>query len=198
MCGRYYVKDDLESEIRRVLKQSGGDCDLPMPGMQSRDVHPSEAAAVIASRTDKQLTCEEMTWGFPNPKNTGLLINARSETVFDKPMFSDGILHRRCVIPASGFYEWDHAKNKVTFTREDSTPVWLGGLFSSFGDTCRFVILTTGANASMLPVHDRMPVILDEGQINEWINDGSRTRELLAAPMPLLGRSQEYEQLSLF
>ena len=212
MCGRYYVKDDLEDEIRRVLLEQGensdasqisegadAERDASMSGKAGsrHDVLPSESASVI--RGDRGLLkCVPMQWGFLNPVGKNLLINARAETAREKKTFRDSILRRRCVIPASGFYEWDHDRNRVEFFRDDKSPVWLAGFYDIFEGTDRFIILTTAANASMLPVHDRMPCILERDMIDDWIHDDSRIDAFLSREMPELGRYQEYRQQTLF
>lgn len=74
----------------------------------------------------------------------------------------------------------------------------MAGFCNRFDNVDRFVILTTAANGSMSPVHERMPLILSEGEIKDWILDDTRIREFLKKESPILSRSQEFEQLSLF
>ena len=203
MCGRYYISDDLEESIRRLLQEDfreDGLSALSAGSAAVRDICPSEKAAIITGSASgsSSLACREMTWGYPNPAGKGLLINARAETVRQKRMFRDGIAYRRCVIPASGFYEWDHDKNKASFSHEDRSPVWLAGFYDLFDDLLRFIILTTAANASVKPVHDRMPCILRADQIYDWLRRDDKTDSFMSMEMPTLRRYQEYEQQSLF
>ena len=79
-----------------------------------------------------------MQWGFPQYQKKGLLINARAETALERKSFRDSVLHRRCVIPARHFYEWDSDKNKVTFFRKDAAVVYMAGFYNRFGDEERF------------------------------------------------------------
>ena len=139
MCGRYYVDDELEDQIKRVLNASGGPEPMSVPGMADgpRDVLPSEQAPVIL-HSGGTLKCAGMLWGFPNPRGKGLLINARAETAKEKPTFRDSIRRRRCVIPASGFYEWDRDRNRVTFFRDDRKILWFAGFYDLFDDRNRF------------------------------------------------------------
>ena len=111
MCGRYYVTDDMVKELRKIIKQ----IDLEISSGR-KDVYPSQATVALANR-DHTLTAVPMQWGFPHHTGKGLIINARSETALEKPIFRDSLLQRRCVIPAGGFYEWSRLKEKVDFYR---------------------------------------------------------------------------------
>ena len=139
-----------------------------------------------------------MHWGFPQYQKKGLLINARAETALERKTFRESVLHRRCVIPARHFYEWDFDKNKVTFFREDRPVLFMAGFYNRFQDDERFIILTTQANASVSPVHNRMPLVLDEGELEDWVYDDKFTEYALHKTSPELWREQEYEQQSLF
>ena len=137
-----------------------------------------------------------MPRGFRQFTGSGLIINVRAESVIDKPMFRDSILQRRCVIPASWFYEWNRQKEKITFKREDSSILFMAGFYQKYEEGNRFVILTTASNESMRPVHDRMPVILEEHELKDWIYDFEFMREALRRVPRKLCREQEYEQQS--
>lgn len=114
----------------------------------------------------------------------------------EKPMFRDAVLHQRAAIPAAGFYEWDRNKQKYTFYREDGNPLFMAGCYRKYEDGDRFVILTTQANASMEPVHDRMPLILEREEVVDWLLEDGASEELLRKKPPLLERRTEYEQMS--
>lgn len=137
-----------------------------------------------------------MRWGFPG-RNGQLIFNARSETAAEKPLFQESLAFRRCVIPAGGFYEWNSRKEKVRFTGVGEQPLFLAGFYRRFEEENRFVILTVPANASMAPVHDRMPLVLAPEEAAAWILDGNRTRQFLRRTPGPLEASQEYEQLEL-
>lgn len=115
----------------------------------------------------------------------------------DKPSFQNGILYHRLLIPAGGFYEWNSLKEKSIFTRLDSSVLYMAGFCDWFENERRFVILTTTANSSMKKVHDRMPLILERGQITDWF-DNNKMSVLLHQTPALLNRQTEYEQQSLF
>lgn len=195
MCGRYYYSDKINYEIEEDLELEKGSL-----SMNSGDVTPAMNAVVLLSdkgEAGRIIRPSEMFWGLVG-KNKKLVINARAESVFDKPMFSGSMEQRRCIMPAAGFYEWDKDKNKVTFFRKDKRPVYLAGFYSLSYNKDSFVILTTAANESMIAVHDRMPVMIEKEQVKDWLYDIEKAKKLLAMPMPQLDSSREYEQLSLF
>ena len=116
-------------------------------------------------------------------------------------MFRSSLLHRRCAVPTSGFFEWSHdrANNKYRFRQTGSGALYLAGLWRDCSGERRFVILTRPANASIADLHDRMPVILREDQLDAWVHDDRRTAYLLTQEAPqLTHKSEDYEQQSLF
>lgn len=192
MCGRYYIDSDVEKEIYRIAQE----IDENMRMERTGDIYPSQEAPVLYGRGDR-LRGGEMKWGLTG-KDRKLLINARAETAMERPIFSDSVRQRRCVIPARHFYEWDREKQKVTFCRQQGETLFLAGFYREQEDGPHFIILTMAANASVCPVHERMPVILDEEEIRPWIWEASRTCSFLNKSSPLLERRQDYEQMSLF
>ena len=193
MCGRFYVDEDTFQEVEKAVRA----VDIRMQKMRTGDIYPSQSAGVLTGKTSVP-RLEQMNWGFLQYQKKGLLINARAETVLERKMFRDSVLHRRCVIPAKHFYEWDASKNKVTFFREDGPVLFMAGFYNMVQDQMRFIILTTQANASVRPVHDRMPLILEEGELHDWMYEDSSIGAVLRKTPPVLGRMQEYEQQSLF
>ena len=160
-------------------------------------VFPSQNGFVIMGK-DSHLETEQMIWGFPQFDGKGLLINARAETAVERRSFRESVLHRRCVIPAKGFWEWNKSKEKFSFERTDSRVMFMAGCYDCFEGQDRFVILTTEANPSVSPVHDRMPLILEQSEIGDWVMDDGVTEYLLHKTPILLEREAEYEQMSLF
>ena len=193
MCGRYYVGEKLIEKVQKVI----GDLRVPMEYVYCGDITPAMKTPVIADRNHKPVL-EQMTWGFEKYDGKGLIINARAETAEEKRLFRECVRNRRIQIPASGFYEWDRDKNKVTFTLKNSPVIFLAGFYQRTEDAPdgRYVILTTAANASMEPVHDRMPLMIAEKDIGSWLSDGSAVQGLLQQEMPHLSAEREYEQQS--
>jgi putative SOS response-associated peptidase YedK len=132
-----------------------------------------------------------MYWGFTNPYRKGLIINARSETAREKNLFSNSIMNRRCIIPASGFYEWDPYKARFRFTSPDDDLILLAGIYREEQGATKYTILTTEANDSMRPVHDRMPVMIGRNEIGAWIKDNDRLVEFLERPQIQLVSEQD-------
>ena len=200
MCGRYYVDDETAKEIEKIVRSV--DEKLKKKAAQSgklptKDIHPTETAPVLVA-SEGGLRCEIKRWGFPGFTDKQLVINARSESAMEKKLFCEAVEHRRIVIPAAGFYEWNRQKEKSTFTRKDSPVLYMAGIYNKYGEEERFVILTTAANESMEPVHDRMPLILDEDEILPWLTESGKTEELLGKVPCQLNSSTEFEQLTLF
>lgn len=176
MCSRYFTED----------KRSG----------MRTEIHPCDEAAVFASGSDGRTEASMMYWGVRALKGNAdsLVFNARSETVSDKVMFRESFLHRRCVVPAAGFYEWNRAGEKAVFEPENKETLYFAGVYRMEKGVPRFVILTTQANESMVKIHDRMPLIIKEEQIEEWLGGMESCKALLGQVPEKLKKSMEYEQ----
>lgn len=194
MCGRYYVKNDLPQKLGKLIGRHR------VAGVPFRfgDITPAMSVPVLRL-SKNEMALQEMTWGIPKTDGKGLIINARAESVREKSGFKDAITAHRVLIPASGFYEWDKSKNQVNFTDETGL-LFLAGFFQFAGKESerRTVILTTTANDSMIKVHDRMPLMIRGDEIEDWLRDNDKTDAFLKAEMPLLQKTIENEQLSLF
>ncbi len=200
MCGRYYVDDKTAREIEKVIRSV--DEKLRQQSMMNvekiaaKDIHPADLAPILEGK-GRNVCC-----GWQRPREPGcqrkpLNYHARCESVMEKPMFRDSIGRSRIVIPATWFYEWNFRKEKNTFYRKDASVLFMAGCCRKFEDGIRFVILTTEANTSMKPVHDRMPLILEQNEIVPWILDNEKVENILHKTPCLLERKSDYEQLSL-
>ncbi len=203
MCGRYYIDDDTTEEIEKLIRQAQEKLSQKTASallqIQKTDIHPADQAPILLAEGGA-IGCAWLPWGFPLPQGSGkkLVFNARCESAAEKPLFREGILHRRAIIPASAFYEWDSRKTKYTFRSKSREPFFMAGCCRPYQDGEHFVILTTAANNSMEPVHDRMPLILSKQDAVNWILDPGRTDELLKKVPALLASSADYEQLRFF
>ncbi len=195
MCGRFYIDEEIYTDARtfadRIIGSPGAGRALPS------DVYPDQTAPVLAE-DGKDIWLSDMRWGFPRQRQKGLYINARAETALTKPTFKDSVRYRRCMIPARHFYEWDLEKNKVTFLNKNEEPLYMAGFYDLYGEENRFVILTTQANASVSPVHPRMPLILEREDVRPWLFSAAETPDFLKKTPDLLKRRQDYEQQGLF
>ena len=198
MCGRYYVDDETAREIEKLIRQVDEKMrEAENIHLQAGDIHPSEVAPVIAA-DHNDLCCRWQRWGFPSFNGKQLIFNARSESAFEKKMFRESVEQRRVVVPATWFYEWNKNKEKNIFYRENQPVLYMAGLYNRYQDEDRFVILTTAANESMKPVHDRMPLLLDRDEIKEWLCEDNQTEYFLQKMPALLERRADFEQMSLF
>ena len=220
MCGRYFWTDDAEDAFEEDFPELAGEAyELRAgdytPGMralavigkgsaanESRDGlresagHGIQAAQSGGKPADAGLGAELLQWGFPGFDKGKLLTNARAESVKDRPTFADSYAARRCVLPAAGFYEWDKKKEKVIFTVPENRILYLAGIYRPYGEEKRFVVLTREANASMAPVHDRMPLILSREEVRPWVNGGNEADDILAKVLPKLRAERPYEQMT--
>ena len=209
MCGRYFWTDDAEDAFEEDFPELAGEAyELRAgdytPGMKALAVIGKGSSVHVNSQAENEdhksadagLGAELLQWGFPGFDKGKLLINARAESVKDRPTFADSYAARRCVLPAAGFYEWDKKKEKVIFTVPESKILYLAGIYRPYGEEKRFVVLTREANASMAPVHDRMPLILSRAEVWPWVNGGSEADDILAKVLPLLKAERPYEQMT--
>ena len=204
MCGRYTYTERIGYEVERELeierdalaKRAGG----ITSAMDEGDVTPGSSPIVLLAKKGdekREICISNMFWGIMG-KDNHLVINARAESAYEKPMFAYSVENRRCILPASAFYEWDMDKNRVTFFRKDHSPIYLAGFYKLSENRDSFVILTTKANESMIRVHDRMPLMIEKSSVRDWLFDKDAAREMLKMEMPLLESRQDYQQLSLF
>ena len=154
------------------------------------NIAPTQEAMVFVSGQSSRL--ERMRWGlvphWAADEQAGLkMINARGETLRQKPAFRGCLETRRCAIPADSFYEWRNngkAKEPVRFLMQDREPFFFAGLWDEWrkpdgGMLRSFTIVTTTPNDLVLPLHDRMPVILRPEQTGEWLSSDQSVCETL-------------------
>ncbi|MGI6511447.1 MAG: SOS response-associated peptidase [Catenisphaera adipataccumulans] len=180
MCGQFHLTKENAVWIRHRFPFRGRN-------YTTGNVYPGNRALLLMK--DKEIFSCEKEWGFDLYGKR--IINARSETASEKKLFKDSLARRRCLVVADAFYEWDAAHQKVTFYRPEER-MYLGGAVS--GD--RFVILTQAPNDSVSPVHDRMPVVLREAQIQDWFEDNYQ--EIIQSEKPGFEIDRPYHQQALF
>ena len=187
----------MDDETAREIEKLVRDLDRKLQIERTGDVFPSQKATIIKGQ-EHHLATEQMRWGFPGFENGKLLINARAESALERRTFQDSVQHRRCIIPSRGFYEWNKSKEKFTFERTDAPALFMAGCYNWYEEQERFVILTTAANSSVAPVHNRMPLILEPEELKDWVLDDGATEYLLHKTPVLLEAHAEYEQMKLF
>lgn len=196
MCGRFYVGGDFRDKLNELIRAAGiAPAELAYEE-SGKDVFPSNTSTVICD-SENGLMAMNMHWGFANPYRKGLIINARAETASEKNLFAESVMKRRCVIPASGFYEWDPYKARFRFTLPEDDLMLLAGFYHEEEGVARYTILTTEANESIKPVHDRMPVIIGRDELGPWIRDNEKLPEFLGRPQVQLVREQDSGQIRM-
>ena len=177
MCGRFFI-DFEDKNIQNLL----GGLKAQEARISSGDVYPSATVPVLIQHKTPLFA----RWGYERFDKKGLLINARAETVTQKPTFRKDFFERRCLIPASGFYEWTENKQKVFFRREDNFPLLLGGICRyEKGGEASFVILTKEATPPVDAYHDRIPIFVESEDIEKWLGDISFAADILSMPSGL-------------
>lgn len=172
MCGRYTLSSTPES-IEAIF-----DGPMSVPETSPRyNIAPSQVCGIVTGKSSYRF--EAATWGIMPSwmREPRMLINARSETILEKPSFRRLYENGRCAVPADGFYEWETVSGKkrpVYFHRSGREPFAFAGLFEEDpqGGAPKFVVLTVAANDFVRPIHDRMPVMLTGSSIGDWLKRG--------------------------
>jgi len=154
-----------------------------LPEVPNYNVCPTVQVAAITTDAGAR-RYRPMRWGFvpqwyQKPNGGPLLINARAETIAQKPAFKSACRARRCIIPAAGFYEWtqqgEGPKLPWYITRSDAAPLAFAAIWQDWGDLgATAAIVTTAANAAMGKIHHRIPVILEASQYALWLGEAGR------------------------
>lgn len=194
MCGRYQFTAEQNAEIRAIIRSvERNNAGMAWP---EGEVCPSALAPVLVARGGK-VTAELQAWGMPAFQKK-IIINAKSETVQERQLFRGHFQRHRCVVPTTGFYEWDSGKNKYLFKLPGADVVYLAGIYDVQDHINCFVILTTAPNATVAPIHDRMPLVLRREDVRPWLTEPEAALRLLAAQPPLLQRTALDGQLSMW
>ncbi|MFV0364236.1 MAG: SOS response-associated peptidase [Suipraeoptans sp.] len=193
MCGRYYVDDETAKEIERMVNKLDKRFEVKI----KTDIYPTNSAPIIISNDKKELALSHMNWGFSVTGNS-LVINAKTETITLRPMFSDSIKERRCLVPAKGFYEWNMQKEKASFESVSGGTLLLAGVYKLIENKICFVIITTEANDSVINTHERMPLTIPIDSVSKWLLADDEYQTLLKRVPEELTKTQGYEQQSLF
>ncbi|THH37117.1 SOS response-associated peptidase [Aliishimia ponticola] len=195
MCGRFATT--LPNDAMAQLFAAAPSNDLP--DIPNYNVCPTNRVAAVSSDVlegaDPQRRLQPMRWGFiphwyKTPSDGPLLINARAETIAEKPAFKAAARARRCLLPASGFYEWtkDADGNRLPWyiTRADGAPIVFAGVWQDWekGEeplrTC--AIVTCAANRAISEIHHRMPVILEPENWPLWLGEAGKGAAALMRP----------------
>ena len=180
MCCRYWLEEsnELKPIVDRMMKSplvSKWHKSYAAPIKMSGEIRPADLAPVIAMNMGGKKSVFPMKWGFTEKS---LLMNARAETAAVKPAFKEAWARHRCIIPASYYFEWEHVifndgkkhtGDKYLIQPKDSRVTWLCGLYRFENDMPVFTILTREADEGIRFIHDRMPLIMPDHLVDEWI-----------------------------
>lgn len=196
MCGRYTLRTRGKAKFYGVPASAIPLADLPLFGPRY-NIAPSQKVPVIVERANgaEEREVALFQWGLvPSwSKDAGAFINARAETLEQKPSFAESFLRRRCLIPADGFYEWERRgkwKQPWFFQLQDESAFAFAGIWDQWErdgrSTTSCAIITTTANELLAEIHDRMPVILTAEAQGAWLRRDADVRELkdMLAPFP--------------
>ncbi len=187
MCCRYLLEESPELRpIVEAMNRSPLAGKVFPEGMlrAAGEVRPGDAAPVLARSRQGEPQIFPMKWGF---SGKSLVFNARCETAAEKPMFRDSWTSRRCAVPSSCYFEWEHrpgpegkkAAGVKYSLKALSALTWLCGLYRMEEGVPCFVILTREAGNGIRFIHDRMPLILPEDAVSEWIRPDIRPEILI-------------------
>jgi putative SOS response-associated peptidase YedK len=186
MCGRFTLQISPE-----LLAEIFGLAGIPVFPARF-NIAPTQQIPIIRQGADSHNHFDMLRWGlipsWAKDKSIGSkIINARCETVHEKPAFRHAIRYRRCIVLSSGFYEWRHEGKMASpfyIRLKDGSPMYFAGLWESWKspegeliESC--TVLTTTANKLVEPLHDRMPVILHPAEFDIWLNRNMHDPEQL-------------------
>jgi putative SOS response-associated peptidase YedK len=176
MCGRFLLVTPLSELVRLFGFDASGD--LP----PRYNIAPSQTVAAVREEEGARRLVL-LRWGLipawaGDETLGGKLFNARAETAAEKPAFRGPFRSRRCLVPADGFYEWRSkgrsARQPYAIRRRDRVPMALAALWDQWRDLETLTILTVAANATMAPLHDRMPAILAAEDWAAWLDPATQ------------------------
>ena len=195
MCGRFTITHPNEALAALFDALPGND----LPVSPNFNICPTNTVGVVTSDGGLR-RLRSMRWGFIpgwyKALNDGpLIINARSDTVATKPAFREAIRTRRCIVPASGFFEWNEGENGARlpwyFTRADGQPLALAGLWQRWQDVDTVAIVSTEAGPGMADIHHREPVVLECEHWPLWLGEAGHGAAVLmkASAEGVMGRA---------
>lgn len=188
MCGRYYIASEEDNEKMRLIIEEINRRYKDQPeleAMKTGEIAPTNVVPIYASNAKHIPMHFLMKWGFA-PFETGgrPLINARSETANTSKTWKDALRERRCIIPASRYFEWekkDNKKIKNAIWAEGQQIIYMAGIYR-YEDNPRipvFSILTREPAPAIAHIHNRMPVIMPPSDVDAWLSPDTNYMELL-------------------
>jgi putative SOS response-associated peptidase YedK len=204
MCGRYVADKAIEGMIAQLNALN------VVPVAPRYNVAPTQPVLAIWEEANRR-EVHFARWGLvprwvKDPRQFSLLVNARAETISEKPAFRDALKHGRCILPATGYYEWrtgpDKRKQPYYITFANDEPMALAGLYTTWSgpegeEVDTVATITVPANEQLSVIHDRMPVILRGAEIEQWLNvRGVRADEAGQLALPLEDGALKFHAVS--
>ena len=188
MCCRYWAEES--PELREIVMEMNRSS-LVQKWQKTTavksygEIRPTDVVPVIAPNRSGERAVYPMKWGY---SGRTLLLNARAETAAEKPTFREDWARHRCIVPASWYFEWEHIPGKDGRKRtgdkymiqpKGSAVTWLCGLYRIENGMPVFVVLTREPGEEIRFLHDRMPLIMPDELVNEWIRPETKPEDLL-------------------
>lgn len=173
MCGRYCIDPENSAEILRVIQRLQR-LDPEMRVQTSGEISPGDGVPALCLSRAGNVRAFAMAWGY-RMDDGRRIINARSETAAEKPLFRDGMRQRRCLLPMSAYFEWekrDGQRRKYRISPSGGLH-YLAGVYRLVNGLPECAVLTTQAAPEIAFIHERMPVLLDEARCDAWLRQGA-------------------------
>lgn len=179
MCGRFFLDTDIKDLIPYYRIEN-----VAINEYKKGEMYPSQNTPIVLENQNRSLVHGK--WGFYYGQGKGIVINGRSETIMDKPMFKNSYYNARCIIPANAFFEWkevDKKKVKHSIALKENKLISFGGVYKksldeNLNEQLTYVIITSEAEGDIKAIHSRMPLIIKDNQIDLWLN-GNTSTELI-------------------
>lgn len=186
MCGRFYIaEEDTAEDLRRIIDALNRRYNGHSPARTQGELRPADIIPVVANTPALMPGAFAMKWGYTMPDGKPMF-NARSETAATRPLFADGMKQRRCLIPATLYFEWEKRgtqKIKHAIFPTGSDMLYMAGIYRIEGNRAACSILTRAPAACIAHIHDRMPVILPREAVPDWLNPRCNPQEVLTAAL---------------
>ncbi len=164
MCGRYQLFDNKNREILKIIEEVR--VRYHNPDFPVGEIFPSNLGIALTLSEGKLLP-QLMVWGYPFKEK--LVINARAENLTNY-FYGEDFRHRRCVIPVSGFYEWDQNRKKHYISSSAQEALYLGAIYRNIDGTNHYCIITKDASERLKTIHNRMPIVMNKEQAIEFLS----------------------------
>lgn len=181
MCMRFYLKKaEVPPELWALIDAMNRGRFQRGEVKTAGEIRPTDVTMALACSQKMEIKPFAMKWGYD--EGNRLLFNARSESADRLPVFMDGFLHRRCLIPVTNYFEWEHRgseKIKYAISQQNRELTYLAGIYRIVWGRPEYTILTREPAEKIAFIHDRMPLMMDKEMVKDWLNPRYQGKELL-------------------